>query len=71
MLKISTGTLLNLRVTGTLNARKVGKIYFYKADEIEKLLNEPEKKARKRKSKSGGAAVVQGAILFKGVKKQE
>jgi len=49
MLKISTGTLLNLRVTGTLNARKVGKIYFYKADEIEKLLNGPEKKSPKKK----------------------
>jgi hypothetical protein len=49
MLKISTGTLLNLRVTGTLNARKVGKIYFYKAEEIEKLLNGPEKKSPKRK----------------------
>jgi hypothetical protein len=36
-------------VTGTLNARKVGKIYFYKADEIEKLLNGPEKKSPKKK----------------------
>jgi hypothetical protein len=49
MLKISTGTLLNLRITGTLNARKIGKIYFYKAEEIEKLLNGPEKKSSKKK----------------------
>ena len=53
MLNISPGTLLNLRITGVLNARKIGKIYFYKAEEIEKALNQSEKKARKRKFDPG------------------
>lgn len=49
MLKISTGTLLNLRINGTLKARKVGKIYYYKTEEIEKILNGAEKKSPKKK----------------------
>ncbi|WCT11007.1 helix-turn-helix transcriptional regulator [Mucilaginibacter jinjuensis] len=48
MLKISPGTLSNLQKDGTLTPRKIGKILFYKAEEIEKLLNAPEKKSPKK-----------------------
>lgn len=49
MLKISTGTLLNLRTSGTLSTRKVGKIFYYKTEEIEKLLEGGEKKSLKKR----------------------
>jgi hypothetical protein len=45
LLKISAGTLQNLRVSGVLIPHKVGKIFFYKAEDIDKMLNNPEKKA--------------------------
>ena len=38
-LKISAGTLQNLRVTGKLKPAKIGGILFYRNSDIEKLLN--------------------------------
>lgn len=38
LLKISPGTLQNLRVKGTLNYKRVGGILFYKYDDILKML---------------------------------
>ena len=38
LLKISAGTLLNLRVNGTLNYRRIGGIIYYKLSDIEKML---------------------------------
>lgn len=38
LLKISPGTLQNLRVNGTLNFKRIGGIIFYKYSEIEKML---------------------------------
>lgn len=40
LLKISPGTLQNLRVNGTLPYTKVGGIIFYEADEIQKVMTE-------------------------------
>ncbi len=40
MLKISPGTLQNLRVNGTLSYTKIGGIVFYKHDDILKLLED-------------------------------
>jgi hypothetical protein len=40
LLKISPGTLQNLRVNGTLNYNRIGGILYYKYDEIAKLLNQ-------------------------------
>jgi hypothetical protein len=37
MLKISPATLQTLRVNGTLHFTKIGKILYYKSEEIEKL----------------------------------
>jgi len=39
MLKISTGTLQNLRVNGTLPFSKIGGILYYKHEDVMKLLN--------------------------------
>ncbi len=39
LLKISPGTLQNLRITGKLKSSKVGGINFYRYSEIEKLLD--------------------------------
>jgi hypothetical protein len=49
LLNISTGTLQNLRVNGMLGYRKAGSIFFYKAEDIDKMLADPEKKSPKRK----------------------
>ena len=49
MLDISTGTLQNLRLTGSLPFSKIGRIYYYKLQDIEKMLNASEKKSLKRK----------------------
>jgi hypothetical protein len=49
MLNISPGTLQNLRITGDLTYNKVGKIFFYKAEDIEKMLSRGEKKSPKKK----------------------
>ena len=38
MLKISPGTLQNLRINGTLPYTKVGGIIFYESDEIQKIM---------------------------------
>ena len=38
MLHISDGTLQRLRVSGTLNAKKVNGTWFYKLPDIEKLM---------------------------------
>ncbi len=36
LLKVSPGTLQNLRITGKLKSSKIGGIFFYKYSEIEK-----------------------------------
>ncbi|MBE9584228.1 helix-turn-helix domain-containing protein [Mucilaginibacter sp. JRF] len=38
LLKISPGTLQNLRINGTLRYTKIGSIMYYKLDDINKLL---------------------------------
>ncbi|TDE04271.1 helix-turn-helix domain-containing protein [Flavobacterium sandaracinum] len=38
LLKISNGTLQNLRINGTLDYTKVGSIIYYKYDDLKKLL---------------------------------
>jgi hypothetical protein len=50
MLNISPGTLQNLRISGVLTYNKIGKIFFYKAEDIEKMLAGGEKKSPKKKS---------------------
>ncbi len=39
MLKISTGTVQNLRVSGKLKSRKVGGIHYYKLTDIENMIS--------------------------------
>ena len=38
MLKISTGTLQNLRISGKLKSNKVGGIHFYKLTDVENMI---------------------------------
>lgn len=38
LLKISPGTLQNLRINGTLNFTRVGGIIYYKYDDLKKIL---------------------------------
>ena len=38
-LKISAGTLQNLRVTGKLKPSKIGGIFFYRNSDVEKLMD--------------------------------
>jgi Helix-turn-helix domain len=40
LLKISSGTLQNLRINGTLSYTKIGSIIYYSYEDIEKLLDE-------------------------------
>ena len=40
MLHISDGTLQRLRVSGTLNAKKVNGTWFYKFSDIEKIMKD-------------------------------
>ena len=40
LLRISPGTLQNLRVNGTLNYKRIGGILYYKHEDIEKMLNQ-------------------------------
>ena len=40
LLKISPGTLQNLRINGTLHYNRIGGIIYYKYDDIAKLLNQ-------------------------------
>jgi hypothetical protein len=44
LLNISPGTLQNLRINGTLANTKVGRIHYYKYEDIQKLLEGPKKK---------------------------
>ncbi|QEC74583.1 helix-turn-helix domain-containing protein [Mucilaginibacter ginsenosidivorax] len=39
MLKISTGTVQNLRVSGKLKSQKVGGIHFYKLTDVENMIS--------------------------------
>lgn len=39
LLKISPGTLQNLRINGTLNPNRIGGILYYKYDDILKMLD--------------------------------
>jgi hypothetical protein len=39
LLKISPGTLQNLRINGILNYNRIGGIIYYKYDDISKMLN--------------------------------
>jgi hypothetical protein len=38
LLKVSTGTVQNLRITGKLKSQKVGGIHFYKLADIENMI---------------------------------
>ena len=38
LLKISAGTLQNLRINGTLHFKRIGGIIYYKYDDIKKML---------------------------------
>ena len=40
LLKVSTGTVQNLRISGKLKSRKIGGMHFYKLSEIESMLND-------------------------------
>jgi hypothetical protein len=44
LLKISSGTLQNLRINGTLNYTKVGGILYYTADDINKIMEQGKAK---------------------------
>lgn len=39
LLKVSTGTVQNLRISGKLKSRKIGSIHFYKLTDIENMLS--------------------------------
>lgn len=41
-LKISSGTLQNLRIAGKLHPAKIGGIYYYQYNELERLLEKGE-----------------------------
>lgn len=45
LLKISPGTLQNLRINGTLSYTKIGSIIYYSYDDIEALLEDNKKQA--------------------------
>jgi hypothetical protein len=38
LMKISTGTIQNLRITGKLKSNKVGGIHFYRRSDVEKMI---------------------------------
>jgi len=44
VLKISSNTLQNLRVTGKLHPTKVGGIFYYRQEEIDEMLSQGDKK---------------------------
>lgn len=50
LLKVSGGTIQNLRVNGTLPYNKIGGLYYYKQEDVEKMLNGVEKKSPRKKS---------------------
>ncbi|MFD2873477.1 helix-turn-helix domain-containing protein [Mucilaginibacter ximonensis] len=66
LLNISAGTLQNMRIAGTISHNKVGKIFFYKAEDIDKMLSGAEKKARKRSHKACEVADIQCTFSSKG-----
>jgi len=39
LLKVSTGTVQNLRISGKLKSRKIGGMHFYRLSEIESMLS--------------------------------
>ncbi|WP_183560006.1 helix-turn-helix domain-containing protein [Mucilaginibacter sp. SP1R1] len=39
MLKISTGTVQNLRISGKLKSQKVGGIHYYKLTDVENMIS--------------------------------
>ena len=39
MLKVSTGTVQNLRITGKLKSQKIGGIHFYNITDIQNMLS--------------------------------
>lgn len=45
LLKISPGTLQNLRINGTLSFTKIGSIIYYSSEDIEALLEDNKKQA--------------------------
>lgn len=49
LLNISAGTLQNMRIAGHITYNKVGKILFYNAEEIQRILSGAEKKSPKKK----------------------
>ena len=50
MLGVASGTLNNLRLNGVLPYNKVGGLYYYRQEDVEKMLNGPEKKRPKKKN---------------------
>lgn len=46
LLTISTGTLQNLRINGTLTFTKIGGTIYYDQDDINKILNQNKKAAK-------------------------
>jgi hypothetical protein len=50
LLKISPGTLQNLRINGTLSFTRIGSIIFYNHDDIEALLEQNKKPAFQQQS---------------------
>jgi len=47
-LKVSGATIQNLRVAGTLPFSKIGGTYYYKQEDVDKMLEGAEKKSPKR-----------------------
>jgi len=47
MLKISAGMLQTLRVNGTLPYSKIGGLYYYKQEDVDKMLERAQKKSPK------------------------
>ncbi len=45
ILKVSGGTIQNLRVNGSLPFTKIGGLYYYKQEDIDLMLSGPEKKS--------------------------
>ncbi|QEM06244.1 helix-turn-helix domain-containing protein [Mucilaginibacter rubeus] len=39
LLKVSTGTIQNLRITGKLKSQKIGGMHFYKLTDIQNMLS--------------------------------
>ena len=50
LLQISSGTLQNLRINGTLSFTKIGSIIYYNHDDIEALLDKNKKAPAKQLS---------------------